>query len=340
MNGSSIIDLLVYREGALRGRRVFLDYRNNPGGRAALEPSLLDQEAFTYLQGAQALEGTPIDRLIHMNRPAYELYLSKGVDLKKERLEIALCAQHSNGGLDVDAWWQSNLAGLFVVGEAAGTHGVNRPGGSALNAGQVGALRAALFIASKRTHSPRSMSDFMEAARSEVLRHQGIIKHCVGTGDTAADLLDVFRSRMSEAAGAIRSTEDMARLLSDVNDLLDQFETSAHIPTLGSLQILYRLRDVLLTQRAYLYAMLDYVQHGGGSRGSAIYFTPTGTLREGLEERFRFQPDDGALNDTIQQITASGSDLISKWRPVRPLPEGGGFFETVWREFREHQNIY
>ena len=30
LDGSSLIDLLVYRETVLRGRRVFLDFRRNP----------------------------------------------------------------------------------------------------------------------------------------------------------------------------------------------------------------------------------------------------------------------------------------------------------------------
>ena len=45
-----------------------------------------------------------------------------------------------NGGIDVDIWSQSSLRGCYAVGEVAGTHGVPRPGGAVLNAGQVFAL--------------------------------------------------------------------------------------------------------------------------------------------------------------------------------------------------------
>ena len=82
-----------------------------------------------------------------MNPPAIEIYAENGIDLRAEPLEIAVCAQHMNGGFAVDKWWQSNVAQTFVIGEMAGTHGVKRPGGSALNAGQVGAMRAAEYIA-------------------------------------------------------------------------------------------------------------------------------------------------------------------------------------------------
>jgi succinate dehydrogenase/fumarate reductase flavoprotein subunit len=55
--------------------------------------------------------------------------------------------QHMNGGIEVDIWGQTSLPGCFAVGEVAGTHGVTCPGGAALNAGQVFAVRLARYIA-------------------------------------------------------------------------------------------------------------------------------------------------------------------------------------------------
>ena len=126
--GSSLIDLLVYRETVLRGRRVFLDFRRNPV-QSEFDPSALSPEAYEYLDRAGVLFGTPIERLRRMNEPAYQFYLGKNpyVDLETTMLEVDVCAQHNNGGLVVDAWWQSNIAGFFPVGEAGGAHGVYRP---------------------------------------------------------------------------------------------------------------------------------------------------------------------------------------------------------------------
>ncbi len=339
VNDSSVIDLLVYRECALRGRRVYLDYTQNPCEGGNLDSNLLDEEAYDYLYQADALSGRPIDRLLHMNEPAYALYRSKGIDLKTQRLEIALCAQHNNGGLDVDAWWQTNLAGLFVIGEAAGTHGVHRPGGSALNAGQVGALRAAQYIAARRTQEPPCWKEYNVCALQEVERHRLILEHCVGGDDTVAALLCSLRTRMSEVAGAIRREDGIAMLLKDVSELLEHFEGEAHISNRQELQSLYRLRDVLLSQKAYLYAMLDYIRHGGPSRGSALYYAADGALCEGLEECFRLRTAGSDLRGQVQLTASDDSGVRCIWRPVRPLPEGSGFFETVWREYREHQNI-
>ena len=41
-------------------------------------------------------------------------------EISKEMLEISLCAQHNNGGLDIDLHWQTGVEGLFAVGEVAG----------------------------------------------------------------------------------------------------------------------------------------------------------------------------------------------------------------------------
>jgi len=163
--GSSLIDLLVYRETVLRSRRVWLDFRRNPV-REEFDPSALSPEAHEYLEKAGALSGTPIQRLRHMNEPSYQFYLQKNpyVDLEQELLEVDVCAQHNNGGLLVDLWWQSNVKGFFPVGEAGGAHGVYRPGGAALNSGQVGATRAAQYIAARGTADPLDEAGFAAAA--------------------------------------------------------------------------------------------------------------------------------------------------------------------------------
>ena len=99
--GSSLVDLLVYQETVLRGRRVYLDFTRNPSvleeqGRFSLK--YLVGEAREYLENCGALQETPYLRLKHMNPSAIEVYGNHGIDISKEYLEIALCAQHNNGG--------------------------------------------------------------------------------------------------------------------------------------------------------------------------------------------------------------------------------------------------
>jgi len=337
LDGSSVIDLLVYRETALRGRRVYLDFRNNPGCVDALDFTM-DEEGYRYLASAGALFGTPLERLLHMNAPAYDLYLSKGLDLKTEMLEIALCAQHNNGGLDVDMWWQTAIPGFFAAGEVAGTHGVYRPGGSALNSGQVGSLRAALYAASHRR--PLAAKDaFADAASPALKMHTDLMQAVSGKPDNAAALLEQARIRMSHAGGAIRNTAAIKDALRQTKTLLDDFSSAVGASTKAGVLIAYKLRDTLLCQRMYLSAMLAYVDMGGLSRGSALYSDKNGRAAMNLEDVFRFIPDTGKWDDNVMLMTLENNEITSSVRPVRPLPAGGGFFENVWRSYRQNGNI-
>lgn len=226
--GSSQIDLLVYRECVEKGRKVFLDFTKNP---YPIDFTMLSNEAFEYLSKAGATFGTPIERLQKMNAPAIELYKTKGVDLYREYLPIALCAQHNNGGIAVDMWWQTSVKGLFAVGECAGTHGIARPGGSALNAGQVGSLRAAQYIS---MHPGELVDEKTFSALADKVE--------VGLSDDAEERISAARRRMSDNAAAVRDVEKikatLETTLAEIKGTTDPFA-----------------RDVLLTQGAVLTAM-------------------------------------------------------------------------------------
>lgn len=337
--GSSVIDLLVYRERVLRGRRVFLDFRSNPGGRERLDFAGLSEEAREYLSRAGACFGTPLERLLHMNEPAYDLYLSKGVDLRTEMLEIALCAQHHNGGLAVDMWWRTNLPGFYAAGEAAGTHGVCRPGGSALNAGQVGALRAAQHIAAHGTGEPLPLKEFLAAAKAPVERHRRLCRRILEGGDTALSLMKEAQAQMTATAGAVRTAAGMETLLRQRRRDLETFAETVRVSTPLRLPLAYRLRDILICQRMVLAAMTDYLAHGGGTRGSALYAQPQGEAPAGLEDCFRFLPDTGELDRQVQELYYGEDECRASWREVRGIPRSDDAFETVWREYRIDKNV-
>ena len=332
-NGSSVIDLLVYREKVLRKRRVYLDFRTNPAGLKELPYQALSKQARTYLENAGACFGTPIERLCHMNMPAYELYCSKGVDLKKELLEISLCAQHNNGGLAMDSHWQTNIRNFYACGECAGSHGIYRPGGSALNAGQVGALRAAQHIAHQKTEFFDEVLFFILAERV-LEEHQKLCSDLLSGRMDAGSLYSSQRRKMSRFAGVIRSVEQMQDLREEDERILRNFSKIVRVSSPAGLQLAYRLRDTLAAQIQYLAAMEDYAKTVGASRGSAIFHDPKGVCPKGMEERFRFSLTDGRYHGMIQETTRNGK-VSCRWRTVHPLEEGGGVFETVWREYRE-----
>ena len=336
LDGSSVIDLLVYRERIELGRKVFLDFRKNPFGLERLDYERLSPEARNYLRSADACFGTPIQRLLHMNRPAYELYLGKGVDLQTDILEIALCAQHCNGGISVDLWWQTTVPGLFAVGECAGTHGVSRPGGSALNAGQVGSLRAAQRIG----RSDRTLCDdsaFSLIAEKAMAANCTIIENALQSNDDAEKLLEAARQEMSACGAAIRDPSAMKAALESVAQQLHRL-SQAGVRNTSDVYKVYQYRDALFCQKAMLCAMLDFEDHVGTTVGSSLCYCKEGSLRPGLTEHFRFTP--GTAPQEIQQGVIDGEACRIFWRPCRPIPAEEEAFETVWRRFREDGNIY
>lgn len=326
LEGSSVIDLLVYRETAIKKRRVYLDFTKNPFRLENVEFEKLSAEAYSYLNNAFACFGTPIERLTKMNAPAVELYRSKGIDISKERLEIALCAQHNNGGIAVDLWWQSDVKGLFAAGECAGTHGISRPGGSALNAGQVGSYRAAQYISEQN-------KEYVSEKEFEKISESAIKEQYIFYPD-AEDKIIEAQSRMSNSCAAIRNKQNIKTALEETLCALDGFETvdcSAKERWTS-----FKLRDILLTQTAVLTCAADM----STSRGSAIYTDENGKLRQGLDELFRFSSAQANATDKIQQIKFINGSFEILWRDVRPLPEDNDFFENVWRSYRENKNIF
>ena len=335
--GSSRIDLLVREETLGRGRRVFLDFRSETPG---LDPSGLPAEARDYLERSGALAGPPIARLERMNPGAVALYREHGIDLAAEPLEIALCAQHNNGGLAADAWWQSeNVAHLWPIGEVNGSHGVRRPGGSALNAGQVGAYRCAEAIArGGGTHHAESAeekthAEFAKSAECEAKRLAALLR---GTRDWRAERT-ALQARMDAAAGPVRNAAVLSRAAAEARAQLAAIRADGFAPPASPREAVEALRteSLCLASVAYLEACLAEAEAGAGSRGSAL-------VLEGNAASVRVLPENPAFRSLVQETELSlpakgalGPLFRNRFAPVRPLPSPDDWFENVWRDYRD-----
>lgn len=332
--GSSIVDILCLLESE-KGRRVYLDFIHNPDN----EPicwDALGAETREYLYSSNATGERPIDRLKTLNLPAYDFYLDKGVDLEKEYLEIGLCAQHNNGGLSINSWWQSNISGLFPVGECAASHGVYRPGGSALNAGQCGSRRAAMWISA---HQSASFSPSLDDIESDVKSIQLLLDNALDGSIDAEELYKTVKSNMSITASALRNKESILKTLSYVEELLSSFD-KVKSESKGRIWLYFQLRNALITQRVYLSSMLDYIDKGGKSRGSALYSDKNGMIHPShLDSRFSYtlETED---EPEIQEVQLVGDKVSFSYRKPNPIPPLDDVFENVWREYRENKNIY
>jgi succinate dehydrogenase/fumarate reductase flavoprotein subunit len=348
--GSSLIDILVYEETVVKGRRVFLDYRRNASGGGSLaefDIALLSPEARAYLEKSGALLSTPIARLLKMNRPAVELFKRHGIDLRREPLEAAVCVQHNNGGFRGSIWWESNVRHLFPVGEVNGTHGVRRPGGSALNSGQVGSLRAARFIAKRYAERPPSLREFSRLAGAEIAERFEFARGCIvrpgGDRSLAREALAEIRERMSACGGPVRNRADIARETPRAWALLERLRKDMRIASSKSLRQAFKVLDLALTHAVYLEAIREYLERGGRSRGSFLVPDPEGRLpAPGLDARWRLSlasPKDPASRK-ILEIGFDGKGAVRKrWVDVRPIPEDASWFESVWNDFLEDKIV-
>jgi succinate dehydrogenase/fumarate reductase flavoprotein subunit len=335
IGGSSIVDIIVYVETVLRGRRAFLDFRANPEGFSFDD---LSEEARTYLIRSEALLETPIARLRKMNPGAIELYADHGIDITREPLEIAVCAQHNNGGLAGNHWWESlNVKHLFPIGEVNGSHGVYRPGGAALNSGQVGSIRAAEFIANRYADWSVSREAVEQAAAQAVDARQAWIAKCEGAGSTWQVERDEFQSRMTRAGAHIRSLEELPKAVEEAWAQLERIEQSGcAYETPAELAEALRNRQLCFAHAVYLEAILFALQSGVGSRGSCIVLDPDGErVHDKLSDEWRIAPEDESFRESVLETVASPDGKVeSAWVDRRPIPEADAWFETAWASFR------
>ena len=314
---SSRIDLLVYNEIAVKKRRVFMDFRRNPSviDRQGFEG--LSDEAYTYLKKSEALQALPIDRLLAMNPKAYDLYMDHSIDLAKEPLEIAVCAQHNNGGAEVDVNYQTNIEGIFAAGEVACTLGVIRPGGTALNSTQVSGMRIADFLCTKKTDYTPAAPDPEE---TEGLRR--FIRDSRGSRSTIRDFRSAMQSIMTEHFAFSRDVEAMEAALGQYEAQYQNLTAGSTWCRLTELPQLFKNRDMLITQLAYGRSML-YSAKTAGSRGGAL------AMEKGKEI-----PEDVSYQSKKILTAFDGTGVTITERPVRPLPvERNLWFETVWKEY-------
>ena len=212
--GSSLIDLLVYRKRYSAAAAFSWTFaaipKVTPGLASLTSPTWRKRRICTYTNRVPSL-AHPSSGCSTMNSMAIELYRQHGIDLTAEPLEIAVCAQHNNGGLQGNIWWESNIKHLFPIGEANGSHGVYRPGGSALNSGQVGGYRAAEYIAEVYRESTfpeeEALAQTSKAVESLLELRQELLRRRGTPGRKMAEFRREMQQRMTAAAAHIRDPQ-------------------------------------------------------------------------------------------------------------------------------------
>ena len=334
--GSSLVDLAIYRENAA-GRRVFMDFNRNPlpvPGDQTFSLERLDDDVKQYLGNAGANQDLPIQRLRHMNPLAIELYRRYKVDIAAEPLEFAVNNQHMNGGVLVDTWGRSSLTGCYAIGEAAGTHGVTRPGGAALNAGQVFGTRAAEHIAASGRAKVAPTTNAKAAADQDVFELLATLK--ADSPSTAKSIRSEVQARMSERAGIICDDSSVAAALVEAKRLNAEIrEKGIACERVAEAARALQWRQMALASEAVLSALNYFIQNGGGSRGARAICDPQGEAlpfdRSGPLEEYRFHREQDAHRGEQIIVRLEGDVMKISTRLVRKFDENArSFFERDW----------
>lgn len=336
--GSSLLDVAIFRE-TQAGRKVFMDFNRNPlpvPGDAEFSLDRLDEDARSYLANSGALLAQPIERLRKMNPLSIELYKRYKYDITRDSLEFCINNQHMNGGLAVDTWGATSLDACYAVGEAAGTHGATRPGGAALNAGQVFGTRCAEHIAARRkSYEP---IDSEQALVDEAI---GVILGSLRRGSSLKS--DAIRKdvqdRMSDHASILCNASDVRAAAREAHALNETIRQQG-IAFDGANEALRALqwRQSAIASEAVLTALVFYLERRGGSRGARAVCSPEGDripqTRNGPLRDVRFMSE--RAEDRAEQIHVrmDGGTIVCEARPIRRRDrDSRPFFERDWPDY-------
>jgi succinate dehydrogenase/fumarate reductase flavoprotein subunit len=331
--GSSLVDLAIARENQA-GRRVFMDFNRNPlpvPGDRPFSLDRLDADVAAYLQAAGAGQALPIDRLRHMNPLSIELYRAYKIDIAADPLEFAVNNQHMNGGVAVGTWGQSSHPGVFAVGEAAGTHGVTRPGGAALNAGQVFGTRAAEHIAASGL---AQVPDGMAGAEAAVAALRKVLNP--SSSLTVKAVRDAVQARMSDHAGILCDAASVRAALAEARALTARIAAEGIAPGRPSeAPRAVQWAQLALASEAVLTALDYYITQGGGSRGARAILDQGGEglpeTAQGPLEAARFRRERAEDRDRQIVIRWDGAGFHLHERALRRVdPVHRPVFERDW----------
>jgi succinate dehydrogenase / fumarate reductase flavoprotein subunit len=159
----------------------------------------------------------------------YERFADLGVDMAEEPVEVAPTAHYGMGGVVVDAVGETDVDGLYAIGETmAGVHGANRLGGNSLAetlaygevAGEAIAARLAARGDGDGRRNRQAGAVFHDRARIHVADLAGLAGR-EGSNDPEA-LFDELRELLWAHAGLLRDDEGLARGLAAVERLRDR----------------------------------------------------------------------------------------------------------------------
>jgi succinate dehydrogenase / fumarate reductase flavoprotein subunit len=146
----------------------------------------------------------------------YERFADLGVDLAEDPVEVAPTAHYGMGGVVVDETGETDISGLYAIGETmAGVHGANRLGGNSLAETIAFGAVTGEAIAERLDQRDRAASDTVADHARVHLAALRRLADSDGTYDPEA-LMDDLRAVLWDHAGILRDRETLQEGLEQV----------------------------------------------------------------------------------------------------------------------------
>jgi succinate dehydrogenase / fumarate reductase flavoprotein subunit len=182
-----------------------------------------------------------------------------GVDISKEKMEVAPTAHYSMGGVKVDSKCQTNVKGLFAIGEVAGqVHGANRLGGNSLLGtvvfGKIAGREAATKVAreKKRTMNGKSSSSIIGITYNNDKR----LAPTLFAVKQPLRICSQIQQVMHENAGIIREASKLRKGIKKISELEKAFYSKNNVlrshKNYGNVVSTWEVRSALIVCEAVL----------------------------------------------------------------------------------------
>lgn len=151
-----------------------------------------------------------------------ERCLRIGVDIARERIEIAPTAHFNMGGVRIDKNGFTNLIGLFAAGEdSSGVHGANRLGGNGVAESTVYGARVGDFVAGWVRDKDGAEPEHEQIERAKAEAEKFLERQ---DGETAWPLREELGKITWEKVGIVRHGDKLKKAIEEIGQLKQRLE--------------------------------------------------------------------------------------------------------------------
>ena len=264
---------LLAKGGELKNRReerfMLKDY---PEGEGSAPKDALAQAIFKEIQQGRGTEHggvyldltmLPDEIITKSHSMYYNRFLNAGIDLTKERVEVAPAAHSFMGGIKIDTGCRSSVSGLFAAGEAVGgIHGANRLGGNAGTEtyvfGKIAGKNAAQYALSvNNSHNGEALGEKRIEELVAIGREQS---------NTLRNIMEIkakIQKTMSVYTGVIRDKEGLKKAKAIFKSLKAGLRKRYPAATLRELMDIIETENMALTAQIVTEAALQRKESRG-----------------------------------------------------------------------------